>query len=104
MMITQAEIKNIVKIIAETENPDQIILFGSYANDSANEDSDLDLLIVKDSQVETNKRCLEIRKKLRGSKIPIDLVMYTKEEIESWKDTKGSFISQLLATGKVIYG
>lgn len=103
-MITNKEINQIVSIIAETEKPDQIILFGSYANGNPTEDSDLDLLIIKDSPLEANKRCRELRKKLRGMKVPLDLIMYTHQEVERWRDTKSAFITQVLENGMVIYG
>jgi predicted nucleotidyltransferase len=104
MLITQEQIDYVVSVISETEKPDKIVLFGSYANGDATEDSDLDLLIVKNSDIPTNKRCRELRKRLRGIKIPLDLLMYTQEEILEWKDTKTAFITQVLESGKVVYG
>lgn len=98
-MISKSEIEEVLKIIEETEKPDQIIIFGSYSNESANEDSDLDLLIIKNSDIPPHKRCRELRKKLRGIKIPLDLIMYTPSEIEEWKETKGAFITKILANG-----
>ena len=72
------------KVEIPAVDPEKVILFGSYAENSAKEDSDLDLLIIKDSEIPSNKRCRELRKKLRGLKIPIDLLMYTPSEIEEF--------------------
>ncbi len=102
-MITNEQINYIIKIITETEKPQKIVLFGSYANGSANNDSDLDLLIIKNSEIPVNKRCRELRKHLRGLKIPMDILMYTQEEIAEWKDTKAAFVTKILEQGKVLY-
>ena len=50
-MITQKQIEKILKIIVDKYKPDKVILFGSYACDHPSKDSDLDLLVVKDSNL-----------------------------------------------------
>jgi predicted nucleotidyltransferase len=45
-------------------------------------DSDLDIAIIKDSSLPAYKRNIEIRKHLRGLKFPIDLFVFTKEELQ----------------------
>jgi predicted nucleotidyltransferase len=42
-MINKIKISDIVRKIVQNYDPDKIILFGSYANNTADEDSDLDL-------------------------------------------------------------
>lgn len=46
-MITEEQIQAVVRRIVEGYAPDRIILFGSYAYGVPNEDSDLDLLVIK---------------------------------------------------------
>jgi predicted nucleotidyltransferase len=48
-------------------HPDKVILFGSYANGNPGEDSDLDLLVIKDMPQKRIQRGCEIRKYLRGA-------------------------------------
>lgn len=103
-MITQAQIENIVHRIIDNVRPDKIILFGSYAYGSPSEDSDLDLLIIQNTPIEKVKRGREIRKFLRGIGIPIDLVVYTPQEVKEWQDTKAAFITEIIEKGKVLYG
>lgn len=104
MVITQDQINDIVNIIVKNINPEKVILFGSYAYGEPKEDSDLDLLIIKDTDDDKYRRTREIRKFLRGTKIPIDVVVYTKAEIEDWKDTKSAFITQVIQNGRILYG
>ena len=103
-MINNQDINKIVSKIVTNINPDKIILFGSYAYGSPNEDSDLDLLVIKDMAVEKHKRGREIRKYLRGTKVPLDLLIYTNEEVEELKNDKNAFISQILEKGRVLHG
>ena len=102
-MIELNKINEIIEKIKERFNPDKIILFGSYANGTANEDSDLDLLIVKDTEMPRHKRNIEIRKSLIGSKMPMDILVYTKEEFEYEKKDMFSFVSKIFPTSKIVY-
>lgn len=103
-MVTNKEIDKVINLIVTNVNPDKIVLFGSYAYGDPNEDSDLDLLIIKDMEVEKYKRGREIRKYLRGTRIPIDLLIYSNKEVNELKDDKTAFISQILEKGRVLYG
>lgn len=103
MTITDKKIKEISNIIAKNYAPDKIILFGSYATGNYNENSDIDLLIIKDTDKPRYKRGQAVRKFLYGSMVPIDIIVYTNSEIEKNKDTKYTFIYEVLKTGKIIY-
>lgn len=102
-MINNQDIDIIVSLIISNISPDKIILFGSYANGNPNEDSDLDLLIIKDMEVEKHKRGREIRKYLRGIKIPIDILVYTNKEFDKLKDDKTDFVFRILEEGMILY-
>ena len=103
MKITEKKITEITNIIAKNYAPDKIILFGSYAIGNFNENSDIDLLIIKDTDIPRYKRGQTVRKFLYGAMVPIDIVVYTNSEIETDKNTKYTFIYEVLKTGKVIY-
>ena len=79
------------------------LFFGSYADGNPTEDSDLDILIIKEMDIPRYRRALAIRKYLRGLKIPIDLIVYNQKEINKWENTKTAFITQVLGQGKVLY-
>ncbi|MEW6619481.1 MAG: nucleotidyltransferase domain-containing protein [bacterium] len=104
MIVTQEQIDEVKRRIVENIKPEKIILFGSYASGNPTKDSDLDILIIKESNLPRYKRGREIRKYLRGLKIAIDLLVYTKEEIQKWSDVKPAFITTVMEKGKVIYG
>lgn len=67
-MIDRSIIINLISMIAVNVNPDKIYLFGSYATGQANENNDIDLLVIsylpKQSQLK-NEPNLFILLKLR---------------------------------------
>jgi len=103
-MVTQKLLKRILKIIIDKHEPEKVILFGSYAYGHPNKDSDLDLLVIKDSKLPRYKRAREIRKNLWGiTDIPKDIIVYTQKEIDEWEDVKQAFITNIVNNGKILY-
>jgi predicted nucleotidyltransferase len=102
-MIGKEEIEEIVRRIVEGVDPEKVILFGSYAYGEPDEDSDIDILVIKDMNMPRYRRVTEIKQYLRGMKIPIDIVVYTREEIEEFQGVKTSFINQIVEEGRVLY-
>lgn len=102
-MVEIDKINDIAKRIAEFYNPDKIILFGSYAYGNPNENSDLDFLIIKDSDIPRPERASEIRKMLYGTMIPMDVLVYTNKEILDSMGSKYNFIYQAIKNGKTLY-
>ncbi len=102
-MISQQQINEIINRIVKNYLPEKIILFGSYAYGEPKENSDLDLLLVKDSNIPRYRRGREVRKFLRGLKVPIDLIVYTNEEIQKWSNVKTAFITNIIKKGKILY-
>ncbi|MBN2634927.1 MAG: nucleotidyltransferase domain-containing protein [Prolixibacteraceae bacterium] len=102
-MIGTNKISEIVNKIATGYKPEKIILFGSYATGNPGEDSDLDLLVIKDTDLPRPQRTVQVRKMIYGSMIPIDLIVYTPKEIEESKENKFGFVYEVLKTGKILY-
>jgi predicted nucleotidyltransferase len=95
------EIKN--RIVSEV-HPEKIILFGSYAYGTPTRDSDVDLLVIMPSDEPMHKRIFRIRKLLRDFRVPKDVIVYTPQEVNDWKDVSNAFITSIMRKGKVIYG
>ena len=102
-MIDSNKITEIVNRIQSNFNPDSIILFGSYADGTANNNSDLDLLIISETDQPRHRRSFEIYKSLIGSMIPIDILVYTREEFDEEKNQEYSFLNYVLKNSKVLY-
>lgn len=104
-MIDKKVIEKIVKIISENYSPEKILLFGSYSNGTANEDSDLDLFIIKESNESRINRALEVKKIIRKNKItlPIDFLVFTPKEVESENYGSNSFVHEVINNGILVY-
>lgn len=102
-MIETTKINDIVSRIAIQFDPDRIILFGSYASGNANNDSDIDLLVIKNTNLPRHRRSFDIQKSLIGSMIPMDILVYTQKEFELESQEKYSFLSSALKTSKILY-
>ncbi|MFQ5612593.1 MAG: nucleotidyltransferase domain-containing protein, partial [Anaerolineae bacterium] len=74
-MLSQEDIDNIINTIVRHYRPDKIILFGSYAQGNPTEDSDLDLLVIKDSDLPRYKRAREIHKLFNPYPVAMDILV-----------------------------
>ena len=102
-MISKTKIADVVNTIAENYDPDKIILFGSYATGTASDDSDLDFIIVKETNKPKHRRGREVRRFLLGAMIPIDLKIYTPNEFENERSFHLSFLNSALKDSILIY-
>jgi len=91
------------KIVKEIK-PEKIILFGSYAWGKPNEDSDIDLFIIKNTKEKPIDRARKIREIIFDSGVPIDVLVYTPEEMKkSINENRNLFIEDIARNGKIIY-
>ena len=102
-MIAQEQINEIINKIVQQFKPEKIILFGSYANGKPTEESDLDLLIIKDSDLTSRVQNRIVRNLVADSRVPVDIIVKTKQEFEIYKDIIGTVIYPANKFGKVIY-
>ncbi|KCZ73176.1 putative nucleotidyltransferase [Candidatus Methanoperedens nitroreducens] len=102
--ITEETIQEIKNRIVKGVHPEKIILFGSYAYGMPTKESDLDLLVILQTEEPVHKRAIKIRKLLRDIRIPKDILVYTPQEVERWKNASSAFITSILKKGRVIYG
>ena len=104
--IKEEIIISIIKKIVKEYSPKQIILFGSYAYGEPSEDSDIDLLIIKNTSKRPLDRWIEVKRILRDTTrtVPVSPLVYTEKEIEERKDIKDFFIEEILEKGVVLYG
>tara|TARA_Y100000588_G_scaffold276340_1_gene292705 strand:- start:553 stop:870 length:318 start_codon:yes stop_codon:yes gene_type:complete len=103
MIDENKKIKQVAQRIGQAINAEQIILFGSHARGEATEHSDVDLLVVAESDLPRFKRSRQLYGSLRPYPFGMDLVVYTPEEIERARQSPLSFVSTALREGKTVY-
>ncbi len=87
--------------ILRARNVEKIVLFGSLARGEVSSTSDIDLVVVMD----TEKRFLDRLHDLYSlvqPRMAVDLLVYTPKELSRLKDTS-AFVRKALLEGKVLY-
>jgi len=102
-MLTQEQISKIVNEVVNNFKPKKVILFGSYASGIPTEESDLDLLIIKDSDLPLHLQSRKVRKILSDFKVPMDVIVKPSKEFEKYKDIIGTIMYPANKFGKVVY-
>jgi predicted nucleotidyltransferase len=102
-MDIESYLKTIIEKITNNFNPEKIILFGSYAYGHPTADSDMDIMIVMDTNEKPHKRAVSVRRILKGIGIPKDIIVKTPEEFERFKDIVGTIVYPAAHKGRVIY-
>ncbi len=98
-----SEVWSIINTIRDQYKPDKIVVFGSRASGQPTQDSDLDLLVVKETDEPQPQRDLDVSSLLYPRQLPVDIIVKTPQEIAEESERKNSFIKLILSTGKVIY-
>jgi predicted nucleotidyltransferase len=94
-----------VRMIAEAMHPEKIYLFGSHAWGAPTPDSDVDLfVIVNNSNQPPYRRSRDAYRTLRGTRVPVEVVVRTREEVENSKTVVSSLTRKVLEQGKLVYG
>ncbi len=107
-MDIEKTLQKIVEAI-KTDNPQKIILFGSFANGNTHEDCDIDLLVVLDTDSvsrtfrEHMYRKLLVRNAIDDIEEPVDLIVYTKTEYFIVMKDPSSFTREIHESGRIIY-
>ena len=97
------DVKEITRRIVQTVHPRRIILFGSRARGQAQADSDWDILVIADSNLPRHRRAAPLYGALSDIPVPVDILVYTPEEVEEWREVPQAFVTTATREGKVVY-
>lgn len=104
----EATLRRIVARLVADYQPQRIILFGSYAPgtpETPHEDSDLDLLIIKDTDEGLVDRGARVSMLLDEDRddMPLDTLVLTPKELQARLDRGDSFLRDVMETGETLY-
>lgn len=98
----QQELKRIISAL-KAYQPEKIILFGSGAKGKFRSGSDVDLLVIKDTNEPYWERQIKATLMYPGW-IPTDILVLTPQELEKAKRENRFFLTEeILPHGKVVY-
>ena len=95
-------IQKIVQQIVERFQPRKVILFGSYAYGKPTEDSDVDLLVV----METEGNPIHTAARIAASvdhPFPLDILVFRPSDLQASFERKGVFATEVMTRGVVLY-
>lgn len=99
----EQELRRITQILIQEYSPERIILFGSLAQGTVHEWSDIDLAIVKESPKRFIDRIGEVLALTRPA-LGLNVVVYTPREVNQMEGTRHYFwLDEILGKGKVLY-
>lgn len=96
------ELHRITEVIKNEYDPEEIVLFGSLADNHVHEWSDIDLLVIKQTDKRPIERTMEVVR-LVQPKVGIDLFIYTPAEYDVLLRERYSFLLNILKTGRTVY-
>lgn len=97
-----SELERIIGILrGKDKDIERIILFGSLARDDVGPASDIDLILVQNTDKRFLDRLDEIYRAIEP-RVGLDVLVYTPAEFESMKENN-SFVRKALSEGRVLY-
>ncbi len=108
-MSRRIEVRSLVRQVAErlarSYHPEKIVLFGSYASGDVDEESDVDLLIIKETSLPFHRRGGEVRALLRPLRLalPMDIIVLTPEEVDEQLRRGNVFLESIIREGEVLF-
>ena len=96
----ERDLESLVEQLRNIPEVRKVILFGSYAQGRRDLFTELDLMVIMESEKDFVTRGAELASRLRAS-VALDLLVYTPEEIEGIRQRP--FIRHALQMGEVLY-
>jgi uncharacterized protein len=103
MGIDQTTIDEIIRRVTGAISVERIILFGSAAAGQMTRDSDIDLLILKNTVTNRREEWLRVQDALLDMGYPFDIVIMARERFEETKDLIGGIAYPADKHGRVVY-
>lgn len=105
--MTTAVLDNLLpKMVADVVRafaPLRVILFGSHARGTADADSDVDLIVVRETVTDRRHETGDLLRLLAKYPVPKDILLYSRDEYEHWRDTRNHVLHAAVREGRVLY-
>ena len=105
--VSEEFLQRMAQAIVDEVDPEQIILFGSHARGDAREDSDVDLIVIE-AEPFGKDRCqrselIRVRKAVKDFDVPKDILVFSLEDVEYWRDSLNNVLARAMREGRVLY-
>jgi len=100
--IPQLAIQSVVDQIVFHFQPQKILLFGSYANGTPRPESDVDLLVIMDTQLSNAEQASRICRKIQY-RFGLDLIVCSPDILAQRLELGDSFLKEITRDGIILY-
>lgn len=104
MVLNDERIEEAAYALLEAAPGSQVVLFGSYARGTAQQDSDLDFLVVEPRVNARRAEMIRLAEVLRSRGIHADVLVLSSEQFNDWRDVPGSVVYDAAREGRVFRG
>ena len=105
--VDEIALRQMVKAIVEEVDPEQVILFGSHARGEGTPDSDVDFVVVETLPFgdcrDRRKEATRLWRALAGFDVSKDILVYSRDEAEYWRNSLNHVLARALREGRVLY-
>ena len=105
--VTDALLDRMVQAIVDEVDPEQVILFGSRGRGEERENSDVDLIVVEAEPFgpgrSRRKELVRLYHALSGFHVPADLLVFSHDDVDYWRDSLNHVLARALREGKVLH-
>ena len=103
--LDDALLRTLTQRLVREFQPDQVWLYGSHAWGQPHDDSDVDLFVLLPHSDETPiRRSQRAHRCLRGLRMPKDVLVETRQEVDRVKELKTSLENAIISRGRRLYG
>jgi predicted nucleotidyltransferase len=106
-LLTDSLIQQMVNTIVDEVDPEQVILFGSRARGDSYKDSDVDLIVLESESFDDGRSRhteeVKLYRALSEFRVSKDILVYSHEDAEYWRDSLNHVLARALREGKVLY-
>ena len=100
--LLEAELNRYIALLAEYYRPKKVFLFGSMVDKTTGEWSDLDMVIIKETDRRFLDRIKEVLQLLRP-RVGVDVLVYTPDEFAQLARERTFVRDEIMGKGKVVY-
>jgi uncharacterized protein len=96
-------IRDIVRRIVDTVQPERVILFGSQSRGDSRPNSDFDVQVIRRSDEPRYRRSIPLYVVLADLPVEVAVMDYTPEEVDEWSAVAQAFVTTAVREGTTIY-
>ena len=102
-MIDEKTLHEVVERIVAAAKPTRMILFGSYGRGDADQDSDLDLMVIERRVDNRGVEMIRLQEAVGNVGVGVDVLVYSEGEVEERRDWCTSPVYWALREGRTLY-